>query len=166
MFDVILDYIKEFNVIVKDFSKIDSLVGVVKYGTYKITANVTAVLSQVGKMVSTSKITAKINEILGFKGSTKSENAINANISSLENFKNANCISELTIKQKISSLENLKGRLNNISNIEAEPLFAYFRKIVEFDNKALYELDDLTLEEMDYVLTLMSIENNEQEEVV
>lgn len=156
MFDVIVNYIKDFNVILKDFSKIDSLVGVVKYESYKISETATVMLSQMGKMISTNEMTVKISEILGFKGRTNSENNMSATINSIESFKDVVCSSEISMEQKIASLESLNGKMNNVSKIEAEPLFAYFRKLIEFDNKALYELDNLTLEEMDHVLTLMN----------
>lgn len=160
MFDVIVDYIKEFHVIVRDFSKIDSLVGALKYGTYYIKERVTVALWQKGITKSVSYMTAKINEILGFKVNSNQSNTIEAKISSIENIKDAKCLNDLDIKAVISSIEKLKGKMNNISGIDAAPLFAYFRKLVEFDSKALFELDDLTLEDMDYILTMMTDKDN------
>lgn len=157
MFDVIVDYIKEFHVIVRDFSKIDSLVGALKYGTYHIKEKVTIALTQHSILQSVNNMKLKIYQVLGFKIKSSQSNQIKAKINSIEKIKNAKCLNDIDIRAVVSSIDRIKGNMRNTSSIDAEPLFAYFRKLVEFDSKALFELDDLTLEEMDYIMTLLNM---------
>lgn len=157
MFDVIVDYIKEFHVIVRDFSKIDSLVGALKYGTYHIKEKVTIALTQHSILQSVNNMKLKIYQVLGFKIKSSQSSQIKAKINSIEKIKNAKCLNDIDIRAVVSSIDRIKGNMRNTSSIDAEPLFAYFRKLVEFDSKALFELDDLTLEEMDYIMTLLNM---------
>lgn len=163
MFEIVVNKVRNFNVIVRDFSKIDSLISNVKYGTYKIVSRLSELINMQRSTFSSSigiKISGVIEKI-NPRITASSKNKVTSNLNSIESFGNKTSNSVRKMDIILSSKENLSTSTKSTLRMISDPLVGYFRKLTEFNNLNLSELDEFTLEEMDYILTLMDIASKE-----
>ena len=155
-FDVIVDHIHNFYVVVKDISVINSLLANISYGTYKVKAILSELLPNKVNFISKTKmIVGDMLEIINVRSVIKSNNKIIATISSVEGFGKTDIVNKSKIETKLYSREFITVELKSKLSIILDPTEGYFRKLVEFDSLTLAEVDNLTLNEMDYVMMAM-----------
>lgn len=154
MFKVVVKKTHEFYVIVKGFSKVDSLVSNVKYGTYKIVEKINILLTSSSNIETKSSfIISKICDILWGKSQVKmSQNRASGIVSAIESVRGNKISNTRRMEMFISSNDFLSSTTKSSLLIISDPLVGYFRKIAEFDSIPLSELDRLTLEEMDFIM--------------
>lgn len=155
-FNVTVNPIHKFDVVVPNFSVVDSLVLEIDYQLYKIIANGLVLLNAGENVINLkSKIESTSSEQLNLPIEFKSKTSIDGetfcryiywkeNLKDLPIYIGGEVSSELYSKEPISS--NLKSKLT----MEAEALVAEFVKLGDIDDLTLGELDDLTLEQMYY----------------
>ena len=160
-FDVIVNHIHNFHVIVKDISIINSLLANISYGTYKIKAIISEILPNKADFVSKTKmIVGNMLEIINIRNEIKSNTKIIATISSVEKFPTTEIKSKNKIEVALYSRESISNELKSKLSIILDPTIGYFRKLVEFDSLTLSEIDSLSLDEMDYIVMMMSSDVN------
>lgn len=156
-FDIIVNNLHKFNVIVRDISVIDSLIANISYGAYKIKTKISEILTSGANFASKTKmIVGDMLEVINIRSEIKSNTKIISTISSVEKFGKTEVLSRSKIESRIHSLETISGELKSKLNIILDPTVGYFRKLIEFDNLTLAEVDSLTLEEMDYIMMAMN----------
>lgn len=160
-FDVIVNHIHNFHVIVKDISIINSLLANISYGTYKIKAVISEILPNKVDFVSKTKmIIGNMLEIINVRNEIKSNTKIIATISSVEKFPTTEMKSINKIEAALYSRESISNEFKSKLSIILDPTIGYFRKLVEFDSLTLSEIDNLSLDEMDYIVMMMSSDMN------
>lgn len=150
-----------FNIVVKGYSKINSLIATVVDNTTKMVADfIMYVKMNTTVKDVTSFVIEKVKLITNprIEIDTRQEK-INATFSSKEKISDDVITGNTILDGIIRSKENISDRLIDTLKIIADAKVGYFKKLYEFDNLTLAELDILTVEEMDYVLMLMASEN-------
>lgn len=158
-FDVIVNHIHDFHVIVKNMSVVNSLLANIEYGTYKLIANIQDVLSVGVNIKSSIKMQVGIMlEVINEKIDFKNKSKIDATISSVEKLSPTNMDDIIKIEAIIASKENISDTVKSTLRMVVDPTVGYFRKLAEFDGLALRDMDIFTLDELDYIVALMSDE--------
>lgn len=147
-----------FKVVVRGYSKINSLIVTLVDNTTKISAKLLSIMKSSATIKDGTNIVIQKIKLITNMGQTIKNNkdSINATISSKEKFSNTEITSDTVINNMIKSKEKISTKVVDTLKIICDPSVGYFKKLYEFDNLTLAELDDFTLEEMDYILTLMS----------
>lgn len=159
MFNVKLIRRYSYNVVVKGYSKINSLGVKIRYTTNKIVANLLSILKTKATItdnqsrIEISNVSLKTNMPLNIKDN---DNNVSVFCTSKENISSIQKYNENLIIAKLRSREKIKAEVVDKVKIILNPTVGYFRKLVEFDSLTLEDLDDLTLEEMDIIISALN----------
>lgn len=150
-FNVMIKKVRDFNVYVKNFSKLYSLSAMIKIGTYKISTKIYELMSlKITFSHKTKIIVGEWLDVINPRPVIRSKTSIDAIISSNEYISTR--INHLTkLEANISSNEYLSPTIKSKLKIIANPTIGIFRKLAEFDILLLSDLDVLTLEDMEYI---------------
>ena len=154
-----------FKVVVYGYSKINTLMTTVKDSTKLVVDRLISYIRENVKIIDTTKIIIEKVKLITNPRLTidTKQFIIETHLSSKEKISGNVITGDIIIDNIIRSKEKIGANVIETLKIIADPRVGYFKKLYEFDNLTLAELDILTVEEMDYILMLMA---NNNEEVV
>lgn len=157
MFKIKLIKNHPFKIKVHGYSKINSMVLNVARKPYKMIADLKMYLKSQTTIANASKIIIdKIKLITKPRLDIEYKNTkVIASPSSKEKIL-ANVSSDRIINMDMISKEKIRNTLKSKTTMLLSPIVGYFKKLYEFDSKNLSELDNLSLEDMDYEAKLMA----------
>lgn len=157
MFKIKLIKNRPFKIKVHGYSKINSMVLNVVRKPYKMIADLKMYLKSQTTIANATKIVIdKIKLITKPRLDIEYKNTkVIASPSSKEKIL-ANVSSDRVINMDMISKEKIRNTLKSKTTMLLSPIVGYFKKLYEFDSKNLSELDNLSLEDMDYEAKLMA----------
>lgn len=151
-FDVIVKKIRDFHVIVKNISIVDSLVLTIRSKALKMTLGIVEYLTPRLTLSQKSKmVIAEWMDYINPYPEIHVCNNMEVDISSSEYFNETNVKSVSEVRNDIVSRESISSEARSRLDMILNPTVGIFRKMIEFDSLTLGELDNLTLGEMDYI---------------